>query len=144
MIKERVEERLRLYLHNLDTINELETELDFIDKDLGAKGIAYDSISTATTNVISDTTHSKAMQRIGQSKGIERRIKHLKDENKRIDKALSILPDRQRQVIELYYISNLPLHVVAKKIGKSIPTAERDKKKALDTIIKSEIMRVNQ
>ena len=140
MIKEKVEERLRLYLYNLELKEQLGQELQFLEEDLGAKGIAYDSISTAVTNVISDTTHDKAMKRIGQSEGIKNRIKEIDDELQSIDTALSILPDRQRQVIELYYISNLPMYEVAKQVGKSIPTVERDKRKALDTIIKSKIM----
>ncbi|AZV56785.1 sigma factor-like helix-turn-helix DNA-binding protein [Clostridium sp. AWRP] len=86
---------------------------------------------TGKTNKFNSDVENKILQK----ELLESRIKHMETKIKQIDKALSILPDIEREIIQYRYIEGKNYYEFTYKIYKSERQARRLKNKALQKIV---------
>lgn len=65
---------------------------------------------------------------------ISREIRKLAREKENIEKAVSLLPDPERSIVELYYLRGLSIVAVADRMNYCEASVTRLKKKAIDQL----------
>lgn len=86
---------------------------------------------TGKTNKFNSDVENKILQK----ELLKSRIEHMETKIKQIDKALSILPDIEREIIQYRYIEGKNYYEFTYKIYKSERQARRLKNKALQKIV---------
>lgn len=110
-------------------IENLRMELDTTDETvIGA--IDYKE-STGKTNKFNSSVENNFMKK----ELLESRIEHMETKIKQIDKALAILPDIEREIINYRYIEGKNYYEFTYKVYKSERQCRRIKDRALEKIV---------
>lgn len=110
-------------------IENLKMELDSMDETV-ISAIQYKE-STGKTNKFNSDVENKIMKK----ELLESRIKHMETKIKQIDKALAILPDIEKEIINFRYIEGQNYYEFTYKVYRSERQCRRIKSKALEKIV---------
>lgn len=134
---ENIKKRLREYKFIKAEITELKLKLQELNEEIGVSAIGYGERSSQTYKITSST--EDAAIRIAEiSEKYNKIIKEKGIEVTRIENALSILKDKERQCIELRYINEHELPTVCYKVDRSMTTVKKyisDGLKKMDKLI---------
>lgn len=111
------------------SIENLKAELAEMDQ-TSISAIQYKE-SAGKTNRFNSDVENKILRK----ELLKSRIEHMENKIKQIDKALSILPDIEREIIQYRYIEGRNYYEFTYKIYKSERQCRRIKNKALNKIV---------
>lgn len=101
------------------SIKNMETEIEFLKKEDGSRGINYDSIPTSPTHKISSSTENMALSITEQIDYLEHSIRRMKSKIESIDKSIVGLTETEREIIKKKYIYGKQWYVVAYEVSYS-------------------------
>lgn len=110
-------------------IENLKMELDTIDETI-IGSIDYKE-ATGKTNKFNSNVESSFMKK----ELLKSRIKHMENKIEQIDKALAILPDIEKEIINYRYIEGKNYYEFTYKVYKSERQCRRIKDRALEKIV---------
>jgi len=119
-----LEELINMDNKRFDKINEVEGFL-----------YNYKSIKLAIENLKMELESIKKTNNCIEEELLKSRIEHMETKVKQIDKALEILPDVEKEIIQYRYIEGKNYYEFTYKIYKSERQARRLKNKALQKIV---------
>lgn len=130
-----LKERLKNYSSLIAEKRELEIRLEEIEG-TELKAVSYDSVGRSYG--ISNTTEKQAFKIVELKEKYNNLLKDKLIEINRIENAMRVLSEKERQLIEQRYINNSSWEVVAYKIDRTSRTCksiEREALKKMDKIL---------
>ena len=134
---ENIKKRLREYKFIKAEITELKLKLQELNEEIGVSGMSYGERSSQTYKITS-STEDAAIRIAEVSEKYNKIIKEKGIEVTRIENALSILKEKERQCIEYRYIYEHELPTVCYKVDRSMTTVKKyisDGLKKMDKLI---------
>lgn len=125
-----IKERLKNYRKILAEKKELELRINEQEEDIGIVGIEYGERSGPTYKITSQT-ENQALKLTESQEKLIKLIKEKGTEIQRLENAMSVLTDQEREVIELLYIKKHYINTVAYKVDKSPRTVKYIERAAL-------------
>lgn len=122
--------RLKDYRNTLAQRNELLHKLEEVQSNIGIKAISHDSIG-GSTNSISRVVENQAIKITTLEEQLKKVIDIKEIEINRILNALSILDDKEKEIIELKHFKNHNWDTVAYFSARSIKTCKKIERQAL-------------
>jgi DNA-directed RNA polymerase specialized sigma subunit len=113
-------------------IKDIELDLEELHEieNIGPSGISYEEKS-GPTHRFNSQTENEAVNIADKSQRLENLKRAKEREIERIDNALSVLGDKEREVIELKHIKGCRWDTVTYKLDKSYPHCKRIEEEAL-------------
>lgn len=130
-----LKERLKNYSSLIAEKREIEIRLEEIEG-TELKAVNYDSVGTSCG--ISNATEKQAFKMVELKEKYNNLLKDKLIEINRIENAMGVLTEKERQLIEQRYINNSSWEVVAYKIDRTSRTCksiEREALKKMDKIL---------
>lgn len=124
----KLKERLKNYSSLLAEKRELEIRLEEIEG-TELKAVSYDSVGKSYG--ISNTTEKRAFEIVELKEKYNNLLKDKLIEINRIENAMGVLTEKERQLIEQRYINNSSWEVVAYKIDRTSRTCKSIEREAL-------------
>jgi DNA-directed RNA polymerase specialized sigma subunit len=134
---------MNLIVHRLKAYKKLKAEIKSIDleieelhdsSNIGPSGISYDE-KTGATNKFSSQTENQAITLADKVTLLEREKRSKEREIEKIDNALSILSDKERQVLEIKYINGCRWDTVTYKLDISYQRCKQIEEDAVKKIL---------
>lgn len=119
-----IKDRLRSYKEVKARMYEYKMKIEELEDDISCGGVSYE-FKGGHTNKISSTTEDAAIMLAAKKEQLENIFKFNRREVDRIDNALNMLKDKERQAIELRFIEEDALPTVCYKIDRTQTTTKR-------------------
>ena len=124
-----IKEMLKNYRKIKAEIIELELRIEELSHNIHLESPSFTTEGKSYN--INDSTANKAINFIDKKEKLERLYKAKKRETLRIDNALNILTDHEKEVIELLYIKGYKISTVIYSMDRSYKTIKRIENTAL-------------
>lgn len=119
-----IKNRLRAYKEVKAKANEYQIQIKELDEYISCSGVSYE-FKGGHTNSINSTTQDTALKLIEDKAILTSVYKTQLREVERLDNALEMLSEKERQAITLRYIEIYPLPYVCVEIDRSETTTKR-------------------
>lgn len=101
------------------SIQNMQSEIDFLKKEDGTTAISYDGVKTSPTFKFSSITENTALSVSEKIDYLEHSIKRIRSKLESIDRAIDGLTDIEKEIIKGRYINGQQWYVVAYKVKYS-------------------------
>lgn len=113
------------------SIKTMGIEIEYLRKEDGGKGIAYDNIQTSPTNRTSSCTENIALSITEKIDYLETSIRRIRSKIERMDKAIEGLTEIERVIIEQRYIEGKQWWQVGSEVKYSERHCKRIRSEAI-------------
>ncbi|OZV10776.1 hypothetical protein CIW83_18325 [Tissierella sp. P1] len=117
------------------SIENMEQEIEYLEKEDGMTGISYDGISTSPTHKFSSITEDAALSNSEKIQFLQRNIERNRRQLEKIDRAMMGLSEVERIILEQKYIEGKQWWQVAHKAGYSERQCRNIRKDAINKMI---------
>lgn len=131
----KVEVLLNNYKMLKISIENIEEEIEYLDKECGISGISYDNTGTSPTNKISSIVEDTALSVSEKKHYLKHQIEGIKRKIESVDRAMKGLTDIERAIITEKYIEGKQWYVVAYNNDCSESTAKRYRRNAINKLV---------
>lgn len=132
----RTEGKLFSYNKTIVEIKCLEIDIEYLKKDvIGCKAINYSTEKTGTTNNISNPIENEIRKKELEINKLERKKNEKEKSIKKIDEALNLLEEIEKNIVRLRYFSNKRSAPEWKYIAKMIGYSEKQCRNIRDDMI---------
>ena len=133
----QVEEMLKEYPMLKAEIKSIDLEMEDIEKSIGFKGASDDPKPSTPTYAFSSPVETEVL-----SVGREKAISRLKSEKmarlkkiERIENALSILSEKDEEIVRLYYFKQMPITSISYKLDRTRSQVYKRKSYAVNSMV---------
>lgn len=127
--------RLRNYKEVKASMNEFRMKIDELEEEISCGGVSYE-FKGGHTNKISSSTEDIAIRLSAKKEEFKKMFKSSSREVERIDNALNMLKEKERQAIQYRFIEEDAMPTVCYKIDRSETTTKRFIRSGLDKMEK--------
>ena len=128
--------KVRKYREILADIKELELEKEEIEEEIIGISAAPQGEKTSSTNKFSSTVENQVITLDKKTRDIETLIAKKKREIKRIDNAMTILKENEREIIQTVHIEHRNYYIVQDKLRITYPRVKQIEKQAAQKMAK--------
>lgn len=128
--------KVRKYREILADIKELELEKEEIEEEIIGISAAPQGEKTSGTNKFSSTVENQVITLDKKTRDIETLIAKKKREIKRIDNAMTILKENEREIIQTVHIEHRNYYIVQDKLRITYPRVKQIEKQAAQKMAK--------
>ena len=128
--------KVRKYREILADIKELELEKEEIEEEIIGISAAPQGEKTTSTNKFSSTVENQVITLDKKTRDIETLIAKKKREIKRIDNAMTILKENEREIIQTVHIEHRNYYIVQDKLRITYPRVKQIEKQAAQKMAK--------
>ena len=133
----QVEKMLKDYPIIKAEIKSIEIDMEEIEKSIGFRGASDDPKPSTPTYAFSSPVESEALS-IGRQKAINNlKAEKLARQKKidRIENALSILSEKDEEIVRLYYFKQMPITSIAYKLDRARSQVYKRKSYAVSSMV---------
>ena len=128
--------KVRKYREILADIKELELEKEEIEEEIIGIGAAPHGEKISGTSKVSSTVENQVITLDKKTRDIETLIAKKKREIKRIDNAMTILKENEREIIQTVHIEHRNYYIVQDKLRITYPRVKQIEKQAAQKMAK--------
>ena len=128
--------KVRKYREILADIKELELEKEEIEEEIIGISAAPQREKTSSTNKFSSTVENQVITLDKKTRDIDTLIAKKKREIKRIDNAMTILKENEREIIQTVHIDHRNYYIVQDKLRITYPRVKQIEKQAAQKMAK--------
>ena len=128
--------KVRKYREILADIKELELEKEEIEEEIIGISAAPQGEKTSNTNKFSSTVENQVITLDKKTRDIDTLIAKKKREIKRIDNAMTILKENEREIIQTVHIDHRNYYIVQDKLRITYPRVKQIEKQAAQKMAK--------